>query len=125
MFDIGTDEQAVSNVVVHHLAGKWWLVEVIQLWIGRDGPIPWTPRSLDITHLDFFLWGCVKDIVYRTAIRGINELKQRTIDANAAIDEDVLQRTWQEIDYRLDVLNATNGAHTEVCYIRKTTKQTN
>ena len=34
------------------------------LWIGRDGPIPWPPRSPDITPLDFLLWGYVKDIVY-------------------------------------------------------------
>jgi len=26
----------------------------------------------------------------------------------------MLQRTWQEIEYRLDVLRATNGAHIEV-----------
>ncbi|KMQ81391.1 transposable element tc3 transposase, partial [Lasius niger] len=25
-------------------------------WIGRGGPIPWPPRSPDITPLDFFLW---------------------------------------------------------------------
>jgi len=30
-------------------------------WIGRDGPTPWPPRSPDITPLDFFLWGYVKD----------------------------------------------------------------
>jgi hypothetical protein len=24
-------------------------------WAGRDGPIPWPPRSPDITPLDFFL----------------------------------------------------------------------
>ena len=35
-------------------------------WIGRDGPIPWPPRSPDITPLDVSLWGYVKDIVYRT-----------------------------------------------------------
>jgi hypothetical protein len=25
-------------------------------WVGRDGPIPWPPRSHDITPLHFFLW---------------------------------------------------------------------
>ena len=30
------------------------------------------------------------------------------------IDEAMLQRTWQEIEYHLDVLRATNGAHIEV-----------
>ena len=66
------------------------------------------------TNLDFFLWGYVKDIVYRTQVRRITDLKQRIINAIATIDEAMLQRTWLEIDYRLDVLRATNGAHVEV-----------
>jgi hypothetical protein len=32
-------------------------------WIGRDGQIPWLPPRPDITPLDFFLRGYVKDIV--------------------------------------------------------------
>ena len=31
--------------------------------------------------------------------------KQSITDAIATIDEDMLQRTWQEIEYRLDVLH--------------------
>ena len=37
-------------------------------WIGRDGPTPWPPRSPDITNLDFFLWGYVKDKVFSTPV---------------------------------------------------------
>ena len=33
-------------------------------WIGQDEPIPWPPRSPDITPQDFFLWGYVKDSAY-------------------------------------------------------------
>lgn len=33
-------------------------------WIGRGGPILWPPRSPDLSPLDFFLWGYVKDTVY-------------------------------------------------------------
>ena len=29
-------------------------------WIGRGGPISWPPRSPDLTPLDFFFWGYVK-----------------------------------------------------------------
>jgi hypothetical protein len=61
-----------------------------------------------LQSLDFFLWGYVKDIVYRTKVRDITNLKQRTTD------EGMLQRTWQETEYRFDVLRATNGVHTEV-----------
>lgn len=83
-------------------------------WIGRDGPIAWPPRSPDITPLDFFMWGYVKDIVYRTEVRDIDNLKQRITEAIATINVGMLERTWREIEYRLDVLRATNGAHIEV-----------
>ena len=83
-------------------------------WIGKDGPISWPPNSPDITSLDFFLWGYVKDIVYQTKVRDMTNLKQRISNAIATIDEAMLQQTWQEIEYHLDVLRATNGAHIEV-----------
>ena len=35
-------------------------------------------------------------------------------DAFTAITEDMLENTWREIDYRSDVLRATEGAHVEV-----------
>ncbi|GBL73687.1 hypothetical protein AVEN_230681-1 [Araneus ventricosus] len=34
-------------------------------WIGRGGPVLWPPRSPDLTSLDFFLWGHLKELVYR------------------------------------------------------------
>jgi hypothetical protein len=40
-------------------------------WIGRGGPIPWPPRSPDLSTLDFFLWGYIKNIVYAEKIRNI------------------------------------------------------
>ena len=33
-------------------------------WIGRAAPLAWPPRSPDLTPLDFFLWGFVKDRVF-------------------------------------------------------------
>jgi hypothetical protein len=72
-----------------------------------------------LQRLDFFLWGYVKYIVYRTKVRDITNLKQRITDAIAIIDKGMLQQTWQEIKYRLDVLHATNGTHVEVYYMRQ------
>jgi len=80
-------------------------------WIGRDGPTPWPPRSPDITLLDFFLWGYVKDKVFSTRI---TNLKARITEAFVTITEDILENTWREIDYRLDILRATKGAQVEV-----------
>ena len=91
-------------------------------WIGRDGPTPWPPRSPDITPLDFFLWGYVKDKEFWTPVPNITNLKARITDAFGTITEDMLENTWREIDYRLDVLRATKGAHVEVywCVVKKT-----
>ena len=84
-------------------------------WIGRDGPTPWPPRSTDIPPpLDFFLWGYVKDKVFSTPVPDITNLKARITDTFATITEDMLENTWREIYYRLDVLRATKGAHVEV-----------
>ena len=66
------------------------------------------------TPLDFFLWGNVKDKVFSTTVPHITNLKAGITDAFATITEDVLENTWREIDYLLDVLRATKGAHVEV-----------
>jgi len=64
--------------------------------------------------LDFFLWGYVKDKVFSTPVPDIINLKARIRDTFATITEDMLQNTWRETDYRLDVLHTTKGAYVEV-----------
>lgn len=83
-------------------------------WIGRGGPIAWPPRSPDLTPLDFFLWGFVKDKVYRTRVIDLDDLKARIRAAIASVDIDMLRRVWTELEFRLDVVRATRGAHVEV-----------
>jgi len=57
--------------------------------------------------LDFFLWGYVRDKVFSTPIPYITSLKARITDTLAAITEDMLENTWSENDYPLDILRAT------------------
>jgi len=80
---------------------------------GALGEIARHPGHHD-RPLDFFLWRSVKDKVFSTPVPDITNLKARITDAFAAITEDMLENTWREIDYRLDVLRATKGAHVEV-----------
>jgi len=63
--------------------------------------------------LALFLWVYVKDKVFPTPVPDITNLKARITDACATITEDMLENTWREIDYRLD-LRATKGAYVEV-----------
>ena len=83
-------------------------------WIGRSGPTQLPPRFSDTTLLDFFLWGYVKDRVYRTPVRDVETLQSRIIDVLATVNEEMLENTWRKFEYRLDILRATNGAHVEV-----------
>ncbi|KAJ4451897.1 hypothetical protein ANN_03375 [Periplaneta americana] len=52
-------------------------------WIRRKGPVAWPARSPDLTFLDFFLWECVKSMVYVTRAATRAHLIDRI---NAAFD---------------------------------------
>ena len=57
--------------------------------------------------LTSFYGGNVKDKVFSTPVPNITNLKGRITDAFATITEDMLENTWRETDYRLDVLRVT------------------
>ena len=65
-------------------------------------------------HLIFFLWGCIKNIVYAEKVRNIQHLQERITSATETVTRDMIQKKWQEIEFRLDVSRATNGAHIEM-----------
>ncbi|GBM33935.1 hypothetical protein AVEN_178006-1, partial [Araneus ventricosus] len=85
-----------------------------QRWIGRGAVMAWPPRFPEITPLDFYLWGYVKQHVYSERFNDINHLKQRITDVIHSVTPYVLARVWEELDYRLDVCRATNEAHIEL-----------
>jgi hypothetical protein len=41
------------------------------------------------------------------------QLQQRIMKAITAIDRQMLQRVWQELDYRIDICRVTTGGHIE------------
>ena len=65
-------------------------------------------------HLIFFLWGYIKNIVYAEKIRNIQYLQEMITSAIGTVTRDMIQKTWQEIEFRLDVSRARNGAHIEM-----------
>ena len=56
----------VRNVLYAHFTDRW---------IGRRGTIDWPPRSCDLTPMDFFLWGYLKDLVYSQSPRTLADLQ--------------------------------------------------
>ena len=83
-------------------------------WIGRGGPVAWPARSPDVTPLDFFLWGYVKDQVFKTPVFELDELKQRIRDAVMKVNLNMLRNTWRELRTRLEFLIENKGQHIEV-----------
>jgi len=67
--------------------------------VGRGGPTAWPPRSPDLTPLDFFAWGFIKDVVYRRKVRHLADLRQHSIEAVELITPHMLINTWQELEY--------------------------
>ena len=69
--------------------------------VSRFGDIPWPPRSPDLSVCEFFLWGYLKNRVYTTRPRTLDELKQRIQDEIRGIPADMLQRAMGNVNSRL------------------------
>jgi hypothetical protein len=48
-----------------HIARQILHGQFSDLWIGCSGPVRWPPHSAGLTPLHFFLWGTIKDKVYK------------------------------------------------------------
>jgi len=79
--------------------------------ISRFGDIVWPARSPDLTVPVFFLWGFLKDLMFRRRIITIQELKQTTVDEVAAIDVDLRKRVYDNFQTRLLQCIDVNGGH--------------
>lgn len=69
-------------------------------WIGRGGPIPWPARSPDLTPLDFFLWGHVKQLVYAQEPATPGHLRQLITEACRSVSPEMLQRARRSLQHR-------------------------
>jgi hypothetical protein len=82
-------------------------------WIGLHGPHEWPPRSPDLTPLDFFLWGHIKQQVYATRPENLQDLKDKIVRACRAISPQVLERVREAIVNRALRCEQVNGSHFE------------
>jgi hypothetical protein len=64
-----------------------------------------------------FLWGYINEKLYSIPVPHIDTLKAMKRDALVAETEEMLEKARTEIEHRLNVFRATNGAHVEVYYV--------
>jgi len=82
-------------------------------WIGRRGTIEWPARSPDLTPLDYFFLGYLKDRVYRTKPQNLAELQQRIVDESALIPIEIIGNAVGAFYQRLAYCQEVNGEQLE------------
>ncbi|GFW13121.1 uncharacterized protein TNCV_3330531 [Trichonephila clavipes] len=79
--------------------------------ISRFGPVNWPPRSCDLTPLDYFLWGCVKSLVYADKPQTLDHLEDNIRRVIADIRPQMLEKVIENWTSRLDYIRASRGSH--------------
>lgn len=82
-------------------------------WIGRGGPVNWPACSPDLTSLDFFLWGYLKNVVFEQRPTTKANMQDRIRRACAAIPRQTLLDTVRHFQRRLILCLEANGGHFE------------
>jgi len=82
-------------------------------WIGLYGPHEWPPRSPDLTPLDFFAWGFLKNKVYETLPQDPEDLKNKIRHACAEITPAMLKRVRNNFMRRIAFCLEEDGGYIE------------
>ncbi|CAL1688642.1 unnamed protein product [Lasius platythorax] len=82
-------------------------------WIGRGSLTHWPPRSPDITPLDFFLWGFIKQKVFSTKPTTPDDMKERIRQACADVTPQMLAEVRRSLHNRINKCLEVNGNNFE------------
>jgi hypothetical protein len=80
-----------NHLVNNHLQNLFY-----DQWIANNGPHLWPPRSPDLTVLDFFIWGTIKNKVYNTALTTMEDCMQRVRIAFEELNPQSIRRATHE-----------------------------
>ncbi|KYQ50666.1 hypothetical protein ALC60_06473 [Trachymyrmex zeteki] len=79
--------------------------------ISRNADVNWPPRSCDLTPLDYFLWGAVKDKCYANHPETIDALKHEIEVAIHEIQAHTIEKVLQNWVHRMGYCKASRGSH--------------
>jgi hypothetical protein len=66
-------------------------------WIGQGEPVNWPARSPDLTPLDYFLWGHLKNYIYREPVNNLEELNDRIHEALTSVTPNMLRMARENL----------------------------
>lgn len=90
-----------------------WLDNHFPTWIGRAGTINWPARSPDLTIMDFFFWGFIKNQVYDMRSVNRDDLMDRITDAFGLVTPGMLIRAHENMVFRAHMCRNAEGHHFE------------
>lgn len=96
------------------MVNQWLNLNFGENWIARNGPIKWPPRSPDLSILDFFLWGRLKQLVYAEPLpNDVAVLKQRITNAVNSIPLDHIRNSFRDFRRRIERCVDMGGSYIE------------
>ena len=67
----------------------------VERWIGRRESVEYSPRSPDLTPLDFFLWGTLKNTVYATKSLTLDAMREMIVTACESVSMETISRVYR------------------------------
>lgn len=98
----------------HWRVREWLDANYPESWIGRGGPMMWPPRSPDLTPLDYYVWGTMKEYVYKVEINNRDQLLTRILEAAEIVRHQMsYDVTVKELRRRSHLCIRERGSHFE------------
>ena len=83
-------------------------------WIGRGGSIQWPPRSPDLSVCDFWLWGYIRNELYKPPRPSTaTTLKERLMDLLDNIPKSMIRKAYESFTRRCKLCEESYGGHFE------------
>ncbi|KYN42465.1 hypothetical protein ALC56_03124 [Trachymyrmex septentrionalis] len=82
-------------------------------WIGKYGLHQWPPRSPDLTVFDYYLWGRIKDLIYRERPTIKEDMIRRICKAIRSLDADKIFHATSHFQTKVLACVEVNGSHFE------------
>lgn len=79
--------------------------------ISRNGDFNWPPRSCDLSPLDFFLWGYLKDRVYASRPTTVEHLKDNIRSEIRCINSEMCENVMENFLKRMTICKKSRGGH--------------
>lgn len=86
--------------------------DVLKKYFGNR-LIKFPPRSADLTPLDFYLWGHIKQLVYKDNPKTIPELKDSITKAINSVSAETLKKVIYNMKKRAELCIEMKGEHFE------------